>query len=440
MAKDLSYLFSQLRRIEDHREEKAEKEIRKIYKQMLKDTRQFIAEEYYNLAEDGKLTFDILRGKGQEARFMEEVEQRLGGLSSDVSKEIRKTVEEMYQLSFDGLRDAVKKSKDAEQLKELLDVPSINTAQTMWASVNNTIMDIALEKNHKDNIWNIKREVATALTVGDRFDTMADRLAKSLNGNYKKANLIARTEMGRVREAGHLAAAKDINETIAQGSSGLRMVKKWMSMRDGKVRDQHQEMHGTVVEMNELFELPDGTKTQAPKQSGVARHDCNCRCTCLYPLMDDEMFFKATGKHFKNYSENGVEKSEKSDNIEMYKKTYKTIPDDSEKPDPKNDGISTDPAKIFADAKSGTRHGGIYRDALVKTEKQLKKSIASHNKEVEIHRDKIANPEKYVKDWDSKTEQEKDGLLRKWRKDMKRNAEQAVVEEEAYKERFKNEH
>lgn len=298
MAKDYSYYFAQLRRIEDHREEKAEKEIRKVYKRILKETRQFISEEYYQLAEDGKLTFEILRSKGQDARFLAEVEQRLGDLSLDVSKKIKKTVEEMYVLSYEGLKEAVQKSKDAEEFRELLQIADTSTAQTMWATVDNTIMDIALEKNHKDITWDIKREVARSLMVGDRFETMAHRIADNLDRSYKKAILISRTEVGRVREAGHLASAKNLNEVITQGSSGLRMVKKWKSVKDGRVRDYHRSMHNKVVEMDEMFTLPDGAKTQAPKQSGVAKHDCNCRCTVLYPLMDDEEFFKATGKHF----------------------------------------------------------------------------------------------------------------------------------------------
>lgn len=310
MAKDYSYYFSQLRRIEDHREAKAEKEIRKIYKNILSETKQFIAEEYYNLAEDGKLTFEILRSKGQDARFLQEVESRLSDISLDVSREIKQTVEEMYQLAYDGVRDAVQKGSDTSAFFEGTDS---STIQTMRATVDNPIMEIALEKNHKDITWDIKREVARALMVGDRFDSMAHRIADTMNRSYKKAILISRTEVGRVREAGHLASAKSLNETLKKGSSGMQMVKKWKSMQDGRVRDQHISMNNKIVEMDELFELPDGTETQAPKQSGVARHDCNCRCTCLYPLMDDEEYFKATGKHF---SENGVAKNPNEDKIE----------------------------------------------------------------------------------------------------------------------------
>lgn len=316
-TRDYQYYFSQLRRIEAHREQQAEKEIRKLYKSILKETRQFIAEEYYQLAEDGKLTFEILRSKSMDARFLQEVEERLGDLSIDVSREIKRTVEEMYQLSYNGLRNAVEKGKDSKELQAFFQGVDTATAQTAWASVDNTIMDVALEKNHKNIIWDIKREVATALTVGDRFDTMADRIADKLNGNYKKSILIARTEVGRVREAGHLASAKNLNDALQEGSSGMRMVKKWMTMRDGSVRDTHSRMNGVIVEMDDAFELPSGVKTMAPKQSGVASEDCNCRCYVSYQLMDDEEFFRATGNHFKNFPNEPIAKDDVSDRMNI---------------------------------------------------------------------------------------------------------------------------
>lgn len=349
MAKDYQYYFSQLRRIEDHREAQAEKEIRKIYRQILKDTRHFIADEYAALAEDGKLTYEILRSKGQDARFLQEIEQRLGDMSIDVSRQIKKTVEEMYQLSFDGLREAVEKSSDVAEFREIFAGMDRGKAQQLWATVDNTIMDIALEKNHRNIIWDIKREIATALTVGDRFDTMADRLAKSLDGNYKKATLIARTEVHRVREAAHSASAKELNETLKQGNSGLRYVKKWKTMKDGAVRPNvryrtkkgwksgksrpgapnHVKMHNVVVLEEEQFDLGGGVKADAPGQSGVAGHDCNCRCQCLHLLMDDQEFFQTTGRHFpsekKDFenSENTLENRQNEDiinDVEMFKR------------------------------------------------------------------------------------------------------------------------
>ena len=298
--KSFKYYFEQLRKTEAHRSVTAEAELRRMYKRLLKETKQFLAEEYYELAKDGKLTYEILRAHSRDARLLAEVEQRLNGLSPAVTREIQQTVEGMYKVAYDGMVEAVQKSKDAKELKENLRGLRGVSPETIKAAVENPIAGLTLsdtlEKNRKNIIWNIKREIGVGLTLGDRYETMAKRIAKSLDGDYKKAIRIVRTETGRVREAGHLAAAKDINSALDNGSTDYRMVKTWKSMKDGKVRDTHSPMNGITVAMDEYFILPSGVKTLAPKQSGVASEDINCRCFVKYDLMNSEEFEKAAGK------------------------------------------------------------------------------------------------------------------------------------------------
>lgn len=300
MAKDYSYYFAQLRKTENHREKKAEVEIRKLYKELLSDTKQFIADEYYELAEDGELTYEILRSKGQDARFLAEVERRLDGISPKVSQEIQQTVEEIYEMSYSGMVSAVRFSDTKGQLKESLDGIRGVSVDTIKAHVENPIAGLTLsdtlERNRKSIIWDIKREIGVGLTLGDRYETMARRIAKSLDGDYKKAITIVRTEAGRAREAGHHDSAKEINDTLKQGVTNMRMTKTWKSMKDGSVRDQHQSMDGVTVGMDEDFTLPDGTKTKAPRMSGVASQDINCRCYIKYDLVDTEKIKKNTAE------------------------------------------------------------------------------------------------------------------------------------------------
>lgn len=89
-------------------------------------------------------------------------------------------------------------------------------------------------------------------------------------------------------------------------------------------------------------------------------------------------------------------------------------------------------------SRSGKRHGhgGVYYDAVRKSKKQLQKSIISRTAQVERHMDKIQNPESYVPDWNEKSKPYRDGTIRKWEKDMRRNAEQAEIELAILKERF----
>lgn len=58
----------------------------------------------------------------------------------------------------------------------------------------------------------------------------------------------------------------------------------------------HMKMEGVTVKAGELFDLGDGVKAKAPSQSGVAAHDCNCRCFIEYNLMTPDEFAKATGQ------------------------------------------------------------------------------------------------------------------------------------------------
>ena len=100
-------------------------------------------------------------------------------------------------------------------------------------------------------------------------------------------------------------------------------------------------------------------------------------------------------------------------------------------------GIS-DAKALYESAKQGKRHGGIYRDAIKKTQTRLEKSISSHVSQVEEHADKLKHPIEHDIGWTEKNERQKEGLLHKWEKDLKRNAEQASIEMEVWKERFEN--
>ena len=55
----------------------------------------------------------------------------------------------------------------------------------------------------------------------------------------------------------------------------------------------------------------------------------------------------------------------------------------------------------------------------------LKRGIRSLNKEVELHKEKLKNPQNYDEDWKNRSEKEKAGLLRHWRKEIS-NQEESI--------------
>ena len=321
MAKDLDYYLVQARRIAEHREAGAEAEIRKIFKSLLKDLKAYIGDVHEKYAKgDGTLTYADLQKAGYEARFLEEIEKRISVATPKVAKELRALVEETYELSYKSMVDGVQKAAGGDDLKKVFSESISITPQQIKAVVNNPYMEVALKKNHKSIIYDIRQIVGVGLMNGDRYSSIAQKITKALDkeeGPYKNAMLIARTEAHRVREAGNNDAAIDLDKKLLDADAGLRFVKIWKTMKDERVRPQyvrkskkgwkrgtsntsknHVILDGQVVLADELFDLKDGNSAPCPGSSGVAGHDCNCRCRASRRMMTDEEFYKATGRHF----------------------------------------------------------------------------------------------------------------------------------------------
>lgn len=351
MVKDLEYYLAQARRIAEHREADAEKEIRKLYKAMLKDLQVFVSEAYVKYAKDDKLTFALLQEAGYNARFLEEIEKHINVTTPKATKELRKLVEETYTMAYDGMVDGVIKVEAGAALDETFANALAITPEQIKKVVKNPIMEVALEKNRKDIIYDIKQVVAVGLMNGDRYTTMAHRISEKVDGAFYKSVRIARTEAHRVREAGNIDAAVNVDEELQKGNSGFRMVKVWKTMKDERVRPQrrrkgkggwstkmgkganHMILDGQMVLSTELFDLLDGNKAMAPGQSGIAGHDINCRCYVSYAMMADAEFFAKTGKHFPGYKEEkgGISQSFNPDDYKEldyseYRKLAKNVP------------------------------------------------------------------------------------------------------------------
>lgn len=404
MAKYLEYYLAQARRISEHREAGSEESIRKEFKKLLKSLKTYISDVHEKYASgDGSLYFADLQKVGYEARFMEEIERRISVATPNVAKEMHKLVENTYELAYKSMIEGVAKVAAGADLDETFAEALAITPEQIRKTVDNPIMDVALEKNHRDIVYDIKQAVAVGLMNGDRYATIANKITVALdkeNGPYKNAIRIARTESHRVREAGNLDAGIKLDEALQHGSSGLRMTKEWRTQQDERVRPQrrrkgkkgwkttigrganHMKMQGQVVLANEPFDLLDGYETMAPGQSGVAGHDINCRCRASYKLMTDDEFFKKTGKHFPDWKA---------------------------------------PETLENAGKSGIMNLQIFanRSIAKQTDNSLRKSIASWNNNIEEHKKKLLNPEMYDEDWHSKTYAQKAGLIRHWNKEIR---------------------
>lgn len=303
MDKEISlekYLV-ELRRIREHRTKGAEKEIRVIYKALLRDLQAHIGKYYSKYGEDDKLSYEILYRKGKYARFLEEVEHKLNDISPKTKKVIRKTVEETYKSSYEGMVKAVTESADNRELQEAAQKLGSLDGDTVKQVVNNPISGLTLkdtlEKNRKDIIYDVKRNIGVGLMNGDRYSTMSRRIAESLDGDYKKAVRIVRTETKRTGEGGTYDFYARIDKKLQDAETGQRIQKTWHTAQDQKVRPgrgiskkpsgkaNHQRMEGKKLLIDEKFDLGRGVKTLCPGNSGDASNDINCRCWLSYSFI-----------------------------------------------------------------------------------------------------------------------------------------------------------
>lgn len=322
--KTLDYYVAELRRVEKSRQAGTEKEVEKIYKNILKELNHFLADEYANYSDsDGKLSVGVLNLRARYAKFLQEVDKHLNTITPDISAEIKKTVESTYKSVYKGMVKAVEDSADDADLHERLKNLNLRP-EVIKNAVENPISGLTLpdtlERHRQEIIYGIKQQINIGLMTGERYDTMAKNINKTVfgaagvGGLYGKSKNIVRTEVHRVQESGLADSAKDIMQGLE--GSGLVEVAIWRTMKDERVRPQvrvrnargkwktyrsrsgadHQKMEGKAIVVGDKFEVESGVFAECPGESGTARNDCNCRCFIEYRLVDIEEAARLTGK------------------------------------------------------------------------------------------------------------------------------------------------
>jgi RHS repeat-associated protein len=78
-------------------------------------------------------------------------------------------------------------------------------------------------------------------------------------------------------------------------------------------------------------------------------------------------------------------------------------------------------------AAAGGKHSGTLRNYAGRSAAEIRKGIRSYDRQVALHRQKIANPAQFAERWGQMSAQEQAGLLNKWASDAARNQELANV-------------
>lgn len=122
----------------------------------------------------------------------------------------------------------------------------------------------------KDLVRNV---IALAQEEGVGVDKIATRIKERYQGfSRRRAEVIARTETVASSNYGSMMSAKQ---------TGLDPKKVWISSRDERVRDSHENVDGTIIDIDEKFSVGKDSM-MAPGLGKVAEENVNCRCALSY--------------------------------------------------------------------------------------------------------------------------------------------------------------
>lgn len=280
----------------------------------------------------------------------------------------------------------------------------------------------------------ITNSVTSSILQGKSIKRMADDLQKRITTMSRDSAIrTARTAVTGAQNAGRM------DSYAAAEKMGIKLKKEWVATLDSRTRHSHAMLDGEQVAQDKKFS--NGCRFPGDPQ-GPPWEIYNCRCTLIAAV--EGVDTASAQRRARNpvtgeteliqnmtYQEwvRSKQKQQKAVEIESVLRYNSII----------QSYTNIDTEKVYSAAKSGERNRGVYTDAKKKRKKKLEKSIASHTAQVEEHARKVKNPDKYDTGWSEKDDRQKQGLLKKWGKDLQRNAEQAEIEIEVWKERFGNE-
>lgn len=128
-------------------------------------------------------------------------------------------------------------------------------------SLSTVRLIVGLESRH---FADVERLIAAAVTEGKSTRTVTKVLQTRLQVSRRRANLIARNEIGNLNADITRSRMKDL---------GIRRF-RWVTSADERVRPLHEEIDG------QIFDYPNGHPTE-----GIPGQPINCRCTAE-PILD----------------------------------------------------------------------------------------------------------------------------------------------------------
>lgn len=127
--------------------------------------------------------------------------------------------------------------------------------------------------------WRDAEEIVGVVPFKDNSDDKTVNL--EIDGKTFRERITEESTPDEILRIIDTEAHRDYNTGVydcaeESGIPGLR--KKWFTMNDDRVRDQHRFLEGMEVGIDDLFYTPDGDSALYPGGFFLAENNVNCRC------------------------------------------------------------------------------------------------------------------------------------------------------------------
>jgi hypothetical protein len=251
-----------------------EKQLLKIYQSSLKEIRNEI------MKLDEKITWSLneLKKYDRLKKLEASIDNEAVNLNREIVKTITKTnkdiVKNTYNRSWYGYEKQAQVSLRFNRLNPDL-VKNIVTEPYPGVKLSELIKDM-----NATMLKNLRLQVGIGLSLGESSTQISKRLKNVLGITYKRAVTIARTEGLRASSKAQLGASEQAKDL------GIKTTKVWLATLDSRTRSTHRAEDKKKADKNGIFHLNSGASGPAPRMTGVAGEDINCRCTYYEEIED----------------------------------------------------------------------------------------------------------------------------------------------------------
>lgn len=254
------------------------------------------------------------------------------------------------------------------------------------------------------------------------FDTVQQVTQILGESTRRRATGIVRTELATAYSTANQARLAQWGETVP----GLQ--KRWV--KSGKVhpRAEHVAIHGQVRDVDKPFDLEGGAvKMMQPHDpEAPPRHRINCGCVAV-PVVP-------------GYARKAIDEKEREAQDDARRgraalaaargpaAATEPVP---ALPTPAAPAATLQIAKgLYAQAAAGGRHAGMLKQLDMQGPVQWRRAIDAHQRRLDAHLAKLAQPALAVPDWHQRSPLYQQGLRAKWQREVDDAREQIMIIEE----------